>query len=135
MLWKCSIFLKCSNFRPATLLKLNFFTDIFKRYWLYNQLDTLQNSYFKEYPFSEAVLQKCSVKKSILKYFQNFWTKLHLSISNFIKKETLTQVFSCEFGERITYFLQITWKRLLLYFCRTPSSKVASAVHFLNTND
>ena len=35
----------------ATLLKLNFFTGIFQRFWSYNQLDTLYNSYFEKYLF------------------------------------------------------------------------------------
>ena len=47
----CSVFIKLAGYRPATLLKLNFFTSIFQRFVSYNQLDTLQNRYFEEYLF------------------------------------------------------------------------------------
>ena len=56
---------------------------------------------------SEAVAQRCSVKKVLLEISQNsqentyarvsFLIKLHASACNFIKKETLAQLFSCEF--------------------------------------
>ena len=56
---------------------------------------------------TEAVVQRCSVKKVFFKISQNsqentctrvsFLTKLQAW--NFIKKETLAQVFSCEFCE------------------------------------
>ena len=56
---------------------------------------------------SEAVVQRCSVKKVFLEISQNsqknsctrvsFSTKLQAS--NVIRKETLAQVFSCEFCE------------------------------------
>ena len=55
----------------------------------------------------EAVVQRCSVKKVFLEILQNsqkntcvrvsFLMKLQASAWNFIKKETLAQVFSCEF--------------------------------------
>ena len=55
----------------------------------------------------EAVSQRCSVKKVFIEISQNsqentcarvsFLIKLQASASNFIKKETLAQVFSCEF--------------------------------------
>ena len=58
---------------------------------------------------TEAVVQRCSVKKVFLKISQNsqentcarasFLIKLQASVCNFIKKETLAQVFSCEFCE------------------------------------
>ena len=44
---------------------------------------------------SEAVVRRCSVKKVFLKVF----LKKVPEACNFIKKETLTQVFSCEFWE------------------------------------
>ena len=57
---------------------------------------------------TEAGIQKCSVKKVFLEILQNsqentcarvsFLIKLQAS-SNFIKKETLAKVFSCEFYE------------------------------------
>ena len=59
--------------------------------------------------FTEAVSQRCSVKKMFLEILQNlqentcarvsFLIKLQVSVFNGIKKETLTQVFSCEFCE------------------------------------
>ena len=52
-LWKCPVRIKVAGYRPATLLKLNFFTSIFHRFWSYNQLDTLQNSYFDEILISD----------------------------------------------------------------------------------
>ena len=57
----------------------------------------------------EVVPRRCSLKKLILKFTQNlrentcatvsFSIKLQISAGNFIKKETLTRVFSCEFCE------------------------------------
>ena len=57
----------------------------------------------------EAVAQTCSVKKIFLEISQNsqenpcarasFLIKLQAEACNFIKKETLTQVLSCEFCE------------------------------------
>ena len=61
--------------------------------------------------FAEAVAQRCSVRKGVLKNFAKFAGK-HLCLSlvsflmklqagacNFIKKRTPSQVFSCEFCE------------------------------------
>ena len=56
---------------------------------------------------SEAVVQRCAVKKLLL--------------CNFINKETLAQVFSCEFCEIFTN----------TYFYRTPL--VAASVLYLRT--
>ena len=57
----------------------------------------------------EAVALRCSVEKFFLEIFQNsrennctrvyFLIKLQASVCNFIKKETLAQVFSSEFCE------------------------------------
>ena len=57
--------------------------------------------------FWEAVIRRCSLKKVFLANFANFTekrlcqslflVKLHFSACNFIKKETLAQVFSCKF--------------------------------------
>ena len=54
---------------------------------------------------SEAVVQRCSAKKVFLRISQNSQENtctrvsflIKLQACNFIKKETLTQVFSCEF--------------------------------------
>ena len=50
---------------------------------------------------TEAVSQSCSVKKVFLEILQNSQgnTCVRASACNFIKKENVTQVFSCEFGE------------------------------------
>ena len=58
---------------------------------------------------TEAVVRRCSVEKVFLEISQNsqentcarvsFLIKLQAWASNFIKKETLAQVFSCEFCE------------------------------------
>ena len=73
---------------------------------------------------TEAVVQRYSVKKVFLEISQNsqentcarvsFSIKLQ-AVFNFIKKETLAQVFSCEFCEiSKNIFLQKTSGRLLL---------------------
>ena len=59
----------------------------------------------KGFNISEAAIQKCSVKKVFFEISQNsqgntcatvsFLVKLQASSCNFIKKETLAQVFSC----------------------------------------
>ena len=59
--------------------------------------------------YSEAVPQRCSVKKVFLEISQNsqestcarvsFLTKLQAKACNFIKKATLAQAFSCEVFE------------------------------------
>ena len=58
---------------------------------------------------SEAVVQRCSIKKVFLEISQNpqknncardsFLIKLHTLACNFIKKESMAQGFSCEFCE------------------------------------
>ena len=60
-----------------------------------------------EVPLLEAVARRCSVKRVFLEILQkftgkhcarvSFLIKLQASASNFIKKETLTQAFSCNF--------------------------------------
>ena len=53
--------------------------------------------------------QRCSLRKSVLKNFEK------ASACNFIKKETLSQMFSCEFCEiSKNTFLQNTSGQLLL---------------------
>ena len=69
----------------------------------------------------EAVFRRCSVNKVFLEISQNsqenscirvsFLIKLQAEACNFIKKETLAQVFSCEFFEisKNTFFTQHLW--------------------------
>ena len=71
--------------------------------------------------------QRCSIKKGVLRNFikftgkhlcqRSFFNKVAGLACNFIKKESLTQVFSCEFCEiSKNTFLQNTSGRLLLLF-------------------
>ena len=68
---------------------------------------TLQDVYSEKIAgclFREAVSQRCSVKKVLLEISQNLQENTCARVSeaeacNFSKKETLAQVFSCEFCE------------------------------------
>ena len=77
---------------------------------------------------SEPVARRCSVKNVFLEILQNsqenncarvsFLIRLQASARNFIKKETLAQVFSCEFCEILkkTFFTEhLQWLLLLLH--------------------
>ena len=69
--------------------------------------------------------QRCSVKTLLLKISQNskentcsrvsILIELQAEVYNFIKKETLAQVFSCEFCEifKNTFFIEHLWWLLL----------------------
>ena len=90
---------------------------------------------------SEAVVRRCSVKKVFLKTSQNSQENTCARVSflikrltheawNFIKKETLAQVFTCEFSEisKNTFFTeQFRW--LLLY--HTSSMVRTVLINFL----
>ena len=57
----------------------------------------------------------CSLRKGVLRNFTKFTAK-HLWQSLFFKKETMAQVFSCEFSEiSKNTFLQNTSGRLLVF--------------------
>ena len=70
---------------------------------------------------TEVVVQRCSVKKVFLEIPQNsqentcarvfFFNKVADQACNFIKKETLAQVISCEFCEisKNTFFTEHFW--------------------------
>ena len=65
--------------------------------------------------FLEAVVRKCSIKKVFLKISQIL--QENTRAGNFIKKETLAQVFSCEIAKflRKPFFKEhLRW--LLLFF-------------------
>ena len=49
--------------------------------------------------YLEAVVQRFSVKKVFLEISRNSQENTYARVCNFIKKETLAQVFSCEFCE------------------------------------
>ena len=80
---------RCSTFLPEKVYKL--FTPLL---------------------FAEAVVPRCYVKKVLLEISQNSQTK----VCNFIKKESLAQVFSCEFCEisKNTFFTEHRWLLLFL---------------------
>ena len=58
----------------------------------------------------------CSIKKDVLKIFTKFTGK-HLCQSPFIKKETLAQMFSCEFCEisKNTIYTAHLWRTASVY--------------------
>ena len=71
--------------------------------------------------FSRSSHQRCSIKKGVLKYFTKFtrkqlcqsvffWKSCRPQTSNFLKRDTLAQVFSCEFCEffKNTFFYRTT---------------------------
>ena len=68
-----------------------------------------ESSYLTSYSVAEAVIQGCSVKKVFLEILQNSQGK-HLCHNLFFNKETLAQMFCCEFCEisKNTFFLQNT---------------------------
>ena len=140
-------FIKVAGSRPAPLLKLNFFTDIFERFCLYNQFDTLQNSYFEEYSFlrssSPEVFCIKGAFKSLAKFtakhqclaqphFKYRWTSQPPTL---LKNRLWHSCFSVSFVKFLkTSFLHIISERLLLYFYRAPFSKAAS-IHLSNSDD
>ena len=79
----------------AVFLKISFFV-----YFLKN---SVQNS--------EAAVQMCFVKKVFFQFLQNSQPET----CNFIKKETLAQIFSCEFRKifKSTFFTEHLWWLLL----------------------
>ena len=103
--------------------------------------NNLKGLYFKNHPAkvkygvimeisTEAVAQRCSVKKMFLKVSQNsqentcarqrlFFNKVRPQACNFIKKESLAQVFSCGFYEisKNTFFFKehLRWPLLYLF--------------------
>ena len=122
-------FIKVAGSRPAPLLKLNFFTDIFERFCLYNQFDTLQNSYFEEYSFlrssSPEVFCIKGAFKSLAKFtakhqclaqphFKYRWTSQPPTL---LKNRLWHSCFSVNFVKflKISFF-HIISERQLLYF-------------------
>ena len=72
------------------------FIDIYIRLVFEEQhaLETIKDKL--KNPFSRSSHRRCSVKKDVLRNFTKFTRKcLCQSLCNFIKKETLEQVFSC----------------------------------------
>ena len=124
---KALFFLKnifCLYFSPIAKLwprkKVIFKVFVF---WKYSKTLTFKSSH-----------QRCSMKKVFLEISQNSQENtcarasflIKLQAYNFIKKETLTQVFSCEFCKifKNTYFTEHLW---------TTASKVFSLSKNINT--
>ena len=73
---------------------------------------------------TEAVAPAVLCKKGVLRSFTKFTGK-HLWACNFIKKETLAQVFPCEFTKFLsTPFLQNSCRRLFLRDTTTNTSSL-----------
>ena len=64
---------------------------------------------------TEAVIQRCYVKKVFWKISQTLQEMACAGVSLLIKKETPAQVFSCEFCEisKNTFFIEHLWWPLL----------------------
>ena len=89
--------------------------------------------------YLKAVVQRCSVKKVFLEISQNslentcardsFLIKLQAEACNFIKKESLAQVFSCEFCEisKNTFFHRTPLVAASVYYLRKKLSKFSNA--------
>ena len=112
-LWKATY-----DVSTSTVIHLKDHSWIWGNFWL--QLEALY----------EAVVQRCSIKKVLLEILQNsqkntcarapFLIKLQALPWNFIKKETLAQMFLCEFCEFLRRpFLteHLRWLLLVLYKC------------------
>ena len=98
----CGIFLNSQKYFHKMFLRC--ITDVTKKTSFLRYIwDVLKRSYEK-YVFSEAVVKRCSVKKVLLEISQNSQENnctrvsflIKLQACNFIKKETLAQVSSCE---------------------------------------
>ena len=111
--------IKLQTFRPVTLLKRDSITDVFV-----HQRKPAKTSAFKRdfSGFSSSFTQKQPAvvfyKKDVLKNSQenscaivSFLLKLQAEACSFVKKGTLTQVFSCEFCEifKNTLFTEHHW--------------------------
>ena len=91
------------KFQALRLFLYNTTSGCFRYYWNYIKVPATNIKYFisSRGDLSEAVVQRCSVKKVFLEISQISQEKPEAC--NFIKKETLAQVFSCEFCEIINY--------------------------------
>ena len=89
---------KLYAFLPATVLSnISSFLCLKLCYVSYFLNHLTQTALFSV--FSEANSQRCSLKNVFLKISQNLQENTWPRTCNFIKKETLAQVFSCEFCE------------------------------------
>ena len=83
---------------------------------------------------SEVVAQRCSVKKGFLEISQNAEenTCLRLRPAALLKKETLTQLFSCEFCgiSENTFFTEHLWATA---FRLQQISQICSSVYIVDS--
>ena len=102
------------------------FCQIFKNTYFLDHLRTFLSASIWSFSKSPIIFissrQEVFCKKDILRNFAKFtWVsfllKLQDSVCNFIKKETLAQVFSCEFCEisKNTYFTEHVWTTASIY--------------------
>ena len=65
----------------------------------------------KKFPLPEAVVRRCFVKKVFLKILENSQENTCAPGLQMYQKETLTQVFSCEFRENFKniFFTKQPW--------------------------
>ena len=127
----------CNN-RSYSLSKLENFAYRF----LFNHLwHFVTTRYVRVKCQNKSSHERCSIKNRVLKNVAKF-TGIHLCQSlfffNFIKKDTLAQVFSCEFCEILknTFFTEHLWttasvRRYLSSIVSTRSfSKVSCSAYF-----
>ena len=106
--------------RPKYTFELSINSSVATQVWIVfrDVMETSMMIIFAKYRSSH---QRCSIKKCVLRNFTKFTGK-HLRQSlffnevtgqacNYIKKETLAQVFSCEFWEiyKSTFFTEHLW--------------------------
>ena len=121
---------RCS--RPEVFCK----KGVLRNFAKFTEKQLCQSLFFSKVAGRKSSHRRCSVKKMFLNILQNsqektcarvsFLIKLQASC-NFIKKETPTQVFSCEFCEisKNTFFTEhLRWLLLLLHFFKTSQSLV-----------
>ena len=90
-LWKCSIFTKVAGYRSATLLKLNFFTDVFQRFGI--SLILSRTAILKNVDFQEQFSWRCCEKKVSLKFSQNS-QEARMGQSLFLNKSCSSQLLT-----------------------------------------
>ena len=66
---------------------------------LKNEIYACDCGLFNSSLYVEAVVRRCSVKKLLIEILQNSQENTCARVSFSVKKETLTQMFSCEFCE------------------------------------
>ena len=97
--------------KSVIMFAYNFISELFRICALIcRNLPCPQNFVATRLLYYRSNHQRCSMKKDVLRNFAKFTGK-HLCQSLFFKKETLAQVFSCEFCEisKNTFFTEHLW--------------------------